>query len=354
VLLCAPAQCWRDQIGPTCMFSTPAACINPRHRRLRGVADGEIYKVINNRQPGGALQGLPFIHVGMQLASSSSRSRVPIAHYRDKARLPPFEWGRARELPAKGPGPSSRPCPRTSGCRCRRDYLRHPPLRRATAKIGHQIVINGFSYNPATKEGPPFHIVNSWARACRSSIIPVRAGRDERNILMEQSLSAEGPSPPEQAGQDHRRAPSPLLKPVGQAETSTPSRTNPSARRKVDGGLRGGREANSWEQDTGGGMTSTPLFGENVIETYDFIYYNAGPQGARDNRRGGRALWADLFRVPSTVALPHVDLEVKSSLGPTSIFIRTAPPQKVVKIMANTTAEGARPGAARMAARQES
>ena len=157
--------------------------------------------------------------------------------------------------------------------------------------------------------------------------IPVEP-RDEKNIVMEQSLSPKG-EPPEQAVKIIAGAVT-LLKPVGKQNLYSVE-TNVGPQKVMASSEEGAKQL--VEQDTSVHDLDT-IFGENVIETYDSIYYWAAP-AVRD--AAAAELMADLFKVPSTVALPHVDLEVKSSLGRV-YFVRTAP-QKVVKIMANSTAE---------------
>jgi len=185
--------------------------------------------------------------------------------------------------------------------------------------------INGFTYNPATKKAT-FHIVNSW-RVLAEFDVPVEA-RDEQNILMEQSLSPKGELP-EQAKKIVAGAVT-LLKPVGKQNLYSVE-TNVGPQKVLAASEEGAKQF--VELDTSAKDMET-IFGEFVIRIYDYIYENADPK-VRD--LAAAALLSEIFKIPPTVTLPHVDLEVKGALGQT-YFVRVAP-EKVVKLMAGSTGE---------------
>ena len=314
VQLCAPAKL-RDQIGPTCMFY---ARVHYLDIAGYGITDGEIYKVINTVNQQEPYRDYRY-HVGMQLLFLKQKPS-PIMHF-PEGTLPPFEWAR-REL-RKG-RPVLAALPENIWLSLPADYLATHPFE-GNSKIGHQIVINGFTWNPATKKAT-FHIVNSW-RVLSEFDITVEP-RDERNILMEQSLSPRG-EPPELPPKVVAGAVT-LLKPVGKQNLYSVE-TNLGPQKVMAASEQAAKEF--VELDTSAKDLDT-LFGEYVIQLYDYISYSVDPK-VRD--LAAATLMAELFKVPANVALPHVDLEVKGALGRT-YFVRTAP-DKVVKIMAGSTAE---------------
>jgi hypothetical protein len=76
---------------------------------------------------------------------------------------------------------------------------------------------------------------------------------------------------------------------------------------------------------------SESAFGEYISNIYDYIYSFADPK-IRDV--AAATLLAEVLKISPAVPLPHVDLEVKGSLGKT-YFVRTAP-DKVVKLSAES------------------
>ncbi len=314
VQLCAPAKL-RDQIGPTCMFY---ARVHYLDIAGYGVADGETYKVINTVNQAEPYRDYRY-HVGMQLLFLKQKPS-PIVHF-PEGTLPPFEWAR-REL-RKG-RPILAALPENIWLSLPADYLATHPFE-GNSKIGHQVVINGFTYNAATKKAT-FHVVNSW-RVLAEFDVPVEP-RDEKNIVMEQSLSPKG-EPPEQAVKIVAGAVT-LLKPVGKQNLYSVE-TNVGPQKVM--AVSEERAKQLVELDTSAKDMET-VFGEYFIQIYDYIYFNADPK-IRDI--AAAELLSEVFKIPANVALPHVDLEVKGALGRT-YFVRTAP-DKVVKLMAGSTAE---------------
>ncbi len=326
VQLCAPAKL-RDQIGGTCMFYARTHYLD-----IAGypVEDGEIYRVINN-----VPKDQPYLdyryHVGMQMLFLRQKP-IPVVHFPDGT-ASPFDW--ARQELRKG-RPILAALPENIWLSLPADFLATHPFD-GSGKIGHQVVINGFTYNATTKKAA-FHIVNSW-RVLSEFDVPVEA-RDEHNILMEQSLSPKG-EPLEQAKKIVAGTVT-LLKPVGKqflysVETNVgPQKVMAPSEEAAKGFV---------ELDTSAKDLET-VFGEYVIRVYDYIYYYADPK-VRDI--AAARLMAEIFKIPPTVALPHVDLEVKSALGKT-YFVRVAP-EKVVKVAAESTGQ-ALEWAQRMAVKQ--
>jgi len=151
VQLCSPAAA-RDQIGATCMIYARAQWLD-----IAGfyVDLPDIFKIINDTPHDHPwthpkyVQGLSSIMKGFKTE--------PVVH-----KLPPgsgdgFAW--AREQLRRG-RPLLAALPREVEMALPADFLAQRPW--AGGDIGHQIVVNGFTWNKETGEGS-FHIVNSWA-----------------------------------------------------------------------------------------------------------------------------------------------------------------------------------------------
>ncbi|HWA28914.1 MAG TPA: hypothetical protein VG734_24900 [Lacunisphaera sp.] len=311
VQLVAPAKL-RDQIGGTCMFY---ARVHYLDIAGYGVADGEIYQVINNVPKNNPYDDYRY-HVGMQLLFLKQKP-TPIAYYPDGT-IPPFEW--ARQQLRKG-RPILAALPENIWLSLPADYLAQHPWE-GNNKIGHQVVINGFSYNPTTKKST-FHVVNSW-RSLAEFDVTVEA-RDEKNVLMEQSLAPKGELP-EQAEKIVAGAIT-LVRAVGKQnlysiETNkgpkkVTAATEDDAKRLV-------------EMDTSAPDPET-AFGEYVVRACDYIHAFADPK-IRDQAIA--QLVSEVCRVPAGVALPHVDLEVKNPLG--RVYLVRVAPEKIVKLGADS------------------
>jgi hypothetical protein len=314
VQLCAPAKL-RDQIGGTCMLYGRVHYLD-----IAGypIEDAEIYRIINN-----VPKDLPFLdyhyYVGMLMLFLEQKPS-PIVHF-PSGTIRPFEW--ARQELRKG-RPILSALPEDIWMSLPADFLATHPFD-GNAKIGHQVVINGFTYNPATGKAT-FHVVNSW-RVLPEFDVPVEP-KDEPRILMEQSLSPRG-EPPEEAVKVVAKSVT-QLRPVGTqflfaVETNTGTQkvmaTTAEAAKAVV------------EADTSAKDLET-VFGEYIIRIYDYIYNTADPK-IRDE--AAAVLLSEIFKIPPTVTLPHVDLEVKSALGKV-YFVRLSP-QRVVKLYAESTGE---------------
>jgi hypothetical protein len=314
VQLIAPAKL-RDQIGGTCMFYARTHYLDIAGY---GIEDGEIYRVINT-----VSTEQPYLdyryHVGMQMLFLKQKP-VPLVHF-PKPTLPPFEW--ARQELRKG-RPVLAALSENVWLSLPADFLATHPFD-GSGKIGHQVVINGFTYNPTTKKAT-FHIVNSW-RVLAEFDIPVEP-RDEQNILIEQSLSPRG-EPPEQAVKVVAGAVT-LVKAVGKQNLYSVE-TNLGPQKVVATSEEAAKQFA--EMDTSARDAET-VYGEYVIRVYDYIYWYADPK-IRD--KAAAQLLAEVFKVPATVAVPHVDFEAKSSDGKV-YFVRVAP-EKVVKLYGDSPAD---------------
>jgi hypothetical protein len=313
VLLVSPAKL-RDQIGGTCMFYARVHYLD-----IAGypVSDAEIYRVINN-----VSTDQPYLdyryHVGMQMLFLRQKP-IPVVHFPDPT-LSPFEW--ARQQLRKG-RPVLAALPENVWLSLPADFLATHPFD-GSGKIGHQVVINGFTYNETTKKAT-FHVVNSW-RDLAEFDVPVEI-RDEqqKNILIEQSLSPKG-EPPEEAVKVVAGAVT-LLKPVGKQNLYSVE-TNLGPKKVMAVSEEGAKEFVELAAST---PDSESAFGEYISTIYDYIYSFADPK-IRDV--AAATLLAEVLKISPAVPLPRVDLEVQGSLGKT-YFVRIAP-DKVVKLSAES------------------
>lgn len=314
VQLRAPAKL-RDQIGGTCMFYGRVHYLD-----IAGypIQDGEIYHTINN-----CPHDEPYLshtyYVGMLLLFVNQKPS-PVLHF-PNGTIAPFDWAR-QELRKGRPVLSA--LPQNIWLSLPADFLATHPWD-GNSKVGHQVVINGFTWNPATKKGT-FHVINSWTVLSEFDV-PVEP-RDEKNFIMEQSLSPKG-EPPEEAVKIKAGAVT-VLKPVGkQFLYSVETNVGPQ---KVMAATEEAAKA-FVELDTRAKDVET-LFGEYIIKIYDYIYDHADPK-IRD--AAGALLLSEVFKIPETVGLPHVDLEVKSANG-NVYFVRTGK-EKVIKMYADSTGD---------------
>ena len=311
VQLVPPAKL-RDQIGGTCMFYGRVHYLDIAGY---GVSDAEIYQVINNVPKDNPYDDYRY-HVGMQLLFLRQKP-TPIAHYPDGT-IPPFEW--ARQQLRKG-RPILAALPENIWMSLPAEFVAKHRWE-GNKKIGHQVVINGFTYNPTTKKAT-FHIVNSW-RVLAEFDIPVET-RDEPNILMEQSLSPKG-EPPEDAVKVVAGAVT-LVRTVGKQNLYSVE-TNLGPKKVTAASEEGAKQL--VEMDTSAKDAET-AFGEYVVRACDYIMHYADP---KIREQATAQLVAEACRIPASVALPHVDLEVRNPLGKTYL-VRIAP-EKVVKLGADS------------------
>jgi len=150
VQLCSP-NVGRDQIGATCMLYARVHWLD-----IAGfyVDLPAIFTIINdtpNDHPWTApkyRQGLESIMTGFK--TKPVEHKIPLG-------AEPFEWARAQLRRGR---PLLAALPREVEMALPAEFLATRPW--SGGDIGHQIVVNGFTWNKETREGT-FHIVNSWA-----------------------------------------------------------------------------------------------------------------------------------------------------------------------------------------------
>jgi len=177
----APPNVFRDQIVATCMVYARVHWLDIAGFYVNNV---DIYKIINNADTEHPWKSARY-HDSMDSMVTSFAPR-PVLH-RWTPKTDAFEWTRAelrkgRPVLAAFPREIWQDLPPGFVCQ-------HP---WSGGNVGHQIVINGFTWNRETKEGT-FHIVNSWKELPEFDLKTKAA---EGAMIVEQSLSPKG-EPPE-------------------------------------------------------------------------------------------------------------------------------------------------------------
>jgi hypothetical protein len=180
VQLCAP-NVGRDQIGATCMLYARVHWLD-----IAGyyVTQADIYKIINDTPPDEPwlapkyVEGLSSILTGFPTK--------PKVH-----EIPPgadaFEWARSELRRGR---PILAALPSEIELTLPAEFVIKYPW--SGGDVGHQVVVNGFTWNRDTGEGS-FHIVNTWAELPEFDLDLKRA--DEGALIFEASLSPVGEVP---------------------------------------------------------------------------------------------------------------------------------------------------------------
>jgi hypothetical protein len=180
-----PPNVPRDQIGATCMVYARVHWLDIAGFYVDNV---DIYKIINN-----ADTDHPWTSPNFYQAMDSLVTRFnphPIVHDWTP-RVDAFEWAR-QELRKGRPVLAS--FPREIWQDLPPGFVGKHPWNGGN--VGHQIVINGFTWNADTHEGT-FHIVNSWKELPEFDL-KTEAARGAMEV--EQSLSPKG-----EAREDHAK-----------------------------------------------------------------------------------------------------------------------------------------------------
>lgn len=177
VQLCPP-NVIRDQIGGTCMIYARVHLLD-----IAGyyVNAGDIYKIINDTPPDHPWTSPRYV-AGLTGIAEGFKSK-PVAH-RMLPQDEPFEW--ARQELRKG-RPILAALPREIWQALPPGFIAAHPWNGGS--VGHQIVINGFTWDANTKKGT-FHVINSWAELMEFDLNTdaVQNGL----LIMETSLSPMG------------------------------------------------------------------------------------------------------------------------------------------------------------------
>jgi hypothetical protein len=182
-----PPNVGRDQIGATCMVYARVHWLD-----IAGyyVDNADIYKIINNADTSEPWKSPGYYPALMHLVSDF-KPRPLIHNWTPK--MDPFEWTR-QELRKGRPVLGS--FPREIWQALPPGFVGKHPW--SGGNVGHQIVINGFTWNSETHSGT-FHIVNSWSGLMEFDLKTEMA---KGAMDVEQSLSPKGEMP-EKAEQTH-------------------------------------------------------------------------------------------------------------------------------------------------------
>ena len=177
VQLCAP-NVFQDQIGGTCMLYARVHWLD-----IAGyyTSNGEIYKIINGTPPSSPWVAQKYVK-GLYTVIYD-RPEKPTLHealpYGDN-----FEWARGQLRLGR---PILAALPREIWQALPVDFLAERIW--SGGSVGHQIVVNGFTYDPATDTGT-FHVVNSWSELTEFDL-KLRDARNG-NLVFEHSISPYG------------------------------------------------------------------------------------------------------------------------------------------------------------------
>jgi hypothetical protein len=172
-----PPNIPRDQIGATCMIYARVHWLDIAGFYVENV---DIYKVINNADTDHPWTS-PNFYQSMDNLVTSFKPRPLVHNWSPK--VDAFEWTR-QELRLGRPVLAS--FPREIWQDLPPGFVGKHPWNGGN--VGHQVVINGFTWNRDTHEGT-FHIVNSWKELPEFDL-KTEAAKGAMNV--EQSLSPKG------------------------------------------------------------------------------------------------------------------------------------------------------------------
>lgn len=177
VQLCPP-NLMRDQIGGTCMLYARIHWLD-----IAGyyTPTPDIYKIIN-LAPSSSPWMAP-VYVSGLTSVFTAHTPHPIRH-RPSPELDPFDWARSELRKGR---PLLAAFPREIWQALPPGFIAAHPWNGGN--VGHQIVINGFTWNRETRSGS-FHIINSWAELPEFDLTTEAAGGGA--MVIEESLSPRG------------------------------------------------------------------------------------------------------------------------------------------------------------------
>jgi hypothetical protein len=178
VQLCQP-NVILNQIGGTCMMYARVHWLDIAGYYVKA---GDIYKIINVVSPDDPWSDPRYI-AGLRSIMTGFKSQ-PIFHALPGAAEDPFDW--ARDELRKG-RPILAAFPREVWQALPPGFVAAHPWNGGP--VGHQVVINGFTWNKDTKQGT-FHIINSWQELPQFDLTTEAA--QDGVLVIEQSLSPIG------------------------------------------------------------------------------------------------------------------------------------------------------------------
>jgi hypothetical protein len=178
VQLCQP-NVIQNQIGGTCMIYARIHWLD-----IAGyyVKRSDVYKIINDTPPDSPWQSAQY-REGLHTIMTGFKSK-PIVHNLAGTADDPLAW--ARDELRKG-RPILAAFPHEVWQALPSGFVAAHPWNGGP--VGHQVVINGFTWNKDTKQGT-FHIINSWQELPQFDLTTENA--KDGVLLIEQSLSPVG------------------------------------------------------------------------------------------------------------------------------------------------------------------
>jgi hypothetical protein len=182
VQLCPP-NVFRDQLGATCMLYGRVHWLDIAGF---GVDVAAIYKVSNAVDPEKPYAD-PRYHAAMQDLIEHQKPRA-LVHVLPGYEEDPFEWARGELRKGR---PLLAAFPKEIWQALPPGFIAQHPWNGGS--VGHQVVINGFTWNKETRSGT-FHIINSWNELPEFDLKTESAGGGA--MVVEASLSPRGEVPP--------------------------------------------------------------------------------------------------------------------------------------------------------------
>jgi hypothetical protein len=172
-----PPNVFRDQIGATCMVYARVHWLDIAGYYVNNV---DIYKIINNADTNHPWKDSRYYE---SMANMVMRFTPPPLIHNWSPKVDAFEWTRAELRKGR---PVLAAFPKEIWQDLPPGYVGEHPW--SGGNVGHQVVINGFTWNKETHEGT-FHIVNSW-KGLPEFDLKTEAAKGAMDV--EQSLSPKG------------------------------------------------------------------------------------------------------------------------------------------------------------------
>ncbi len=181
VQLCPPSVP-RNQLGATCMLYGRVHWLDIAGYPLDNAS---IYRISNNVSPDQPWSD-PRYYQGLSALTSTGKP-PPLIHNLPPQEEDPFEWARGELRQGR---PLLAAFPKEIWQALPPGFVAAHPWNGGS--VGHQIVINGFTWNRETKQGT-FHIINSWEELFEFDLKTEAAQGGA--LVIEQSLSPRGELP---------------------------------------------------------------------------------------------------------------------------------------------------------------
>ena len=181
VQLCPPSVP-RNQLGATCMLYGRVHWLDIAGYPLDNAS---IYRISNNVSPDHPWTD-PRYYQGLTALTTTGKP-PPLIHNLPPQEEDPFEWARGELRKGR---PLLAAFPKEIWQALPPGFVAAHPWNGGS--VGHQVVINGFTWNQETKQGT-FHIINSWEELLEFDLKTEAAQGGA--LVIEQSLSPRGEMP---------------------------------------------------------------------------------------------------------------------------------------------------------------